>query len=1005
VTNKRQEILNKRNENLPKENHSSSYNNFKPNEVKVVDKDYLDRMFHTKEQDNIRIIHDTIKEFTLNKEQERAFRIVTNHAITKNPKPLKMYMGGMAGTGKSQVIKSLMHFFSKRKEEYRFLVLAPTGAAAALNNGSTYHSVLGINEGLFSGSKSIAQIRANLDGVDYIFLDEVSMMSCRDLYKISAQCAKARDVHGEAFGGISFVFAGDFAQLPPAHGGYPLYSGNVGTNINSSQTVSGQESAIGKALWHQVTDVVILRQNMRQKQQTEQDSKLRTALENMRYRSCTTEDIAFLKSRIAGKGPNKPKLAQKRFRNVSIITAFNNQRDKINELGCKRFSEENNRPLKMFYSMDRWSNNIENDNIKGKQKDNDKKNLSRNKEKLPPHIQKILWEQPHGTSDKHVPGKLTLCIGMPIMLKRNDATECCITKGAEATVVNWQTIKGPEGQDMLDTLFVKLKNPPKTIQMLNLPENVVPITRHVTTTKCYLPNDDALIISRDQCLVLPNFAMTDFACQGRTRPDNVVDLSSCRNHQSYYTCLSRSASADGTILIQGFHESKITGGVSGYLRQEFRELEILDEITRLQYENCLPKFICGSQRNVLIAQFRKWKGEHYVPSHVHPAIKWGKANSFKTNQNTIVSEWRIVQNVSPIKNDEISSKRNRMDNFVTAAGTIPIMSSSRCKKRKGDDDSVFVARKKSKNMLYNDNEKTNNIKNKRKSSDVDNSPKKKRKILVEKNLSMIPIGIIWNGENFSCAYDALFVILYNIWSNDRTQWSIELDNMNNMMDALILNFKRLYENKIPFEKARDNIRQLLHNKNPTMFPYGRIGTDICDLIENILFSNTNTLYSWYHCNKCNTRRQIENNIPSYVIYLSNNFPGSIAQYLQRFLCRSSTKKCRICKSNMDRISFYKDMPGILTFSNLNLNMTISKKFKIKTNDLNDVTYRLKGIIYHGGFHFNSRIITLDNNVWFHDGMTYGKNCIDEGELNNYLSDDLSKRTEYKSCLLVYAKTL
>jgi hypothetical protein len=229
--------------------------------------------------------------------------------------------------------------------------------------------------------------------------------------------------------------------------------------------------------------------------------------------------------------------------------------------------------------------------------------------------------------------------------------------------------------------------------------------------------------------------------------------------------------------------------------------------------------------------------------------------------------------------------------------------------------------------------------------------------------------------------------------------------MNNMMNALILNFKRLYENKIPFEEARDNIRRLLHNKNPTMFPYGRIGMDICDLTENILFSNHNTLYSWYHCNKCNTRRQIENNIPSYVIYLSNNFHGSIAQYLQRFLCRSSTKKCRICKSNMDRISFYKDMPGILTFSNLNLNMTISKKFKIKTNDLNDVTYRLKGIIYHGGFHFNSRIITLDNNVWFHDGMTYGKNCIDEGELNNYLSDDLSKRTEYKSCLLVYAKTL
>src|SRR5580698_5163665 len=222
-----------------------------------------------------------------------------------------MYMGGMAGTGKTQVIKALMHFFAERKEEYSFLVLAPTGAAAALMNGSTYHSVLGIGDGIFNGFKSMSHIKANLDGVDYIFLDEVSMLSCRDLYKISSQCAKARDVHDEPFGGISILFAGDFAQLPPAHGGYPLYSGSIETNVNSSRTISGQESAIGKALWHQVTNVVILRQNMRQKQQTEQDSKLRSALENMRYRSCTKEDIEFIKSRIAGKGPDRPKLAQK----------------------------------------------------------------------------------------------------------------------------------------------------------------------------------------------------------------------------------------------------------------------------------------------------------------------------------------------------------------------------------------------------------------------------------------------------------------------------------------------------------------------------------------------------------------------------------------------------------------------------------------------------------------------------------------------------------------------
>jgi len=76
----------------------------------------------------------------------------------------------------------------------------------------------------------------------------------------------------------------------------------------------------------------------------------------MRYRSCTLEDISFLRSRIAGKGPNDPKLAQKCFRNVSIITARNSQRDKINQLGCEWFARENNQILQSFYSIDRWEN-------------------------------------------------------------------------------------------------------------------------------------------------------------------------------------------------------------------------------------------------------------------------------------------------------------------------------------------------------------------------------------------------------------------------------------------------------------------------------------------------------------------------------------------------------------------------------------------------------------------------------------------------------------------------
>jgi hypothetical protein len=119
-------------------------------------------------------------------------------------------------------------------------------------------------------------------------------------------------------------------------------------------TVQGQEAAIGKALWHQVTTVVILRKNMRQKKQTTEDAKLRTSLENMRYAACTPEDIKFLKSRIAGRCSEQPKLSTKEFRNVSIITALNAQKDRINELGSTPFAADIGQTLTHFYSIDRF---------------------------------------------------------------------------------------------------------------------------------------------------------------------------------------------------------------------------------------------------------------------------------------------------------------------------------------------------------------------------------------------------------------------------------------------------------------------------------------------------------------------------------------------------------------------------------------------------------------------------------------------------------------------------
>ena len=116
------------------------------------------------------------------------FRIVANHACSPDSDQLKMNIAGMAGTGKTRVLEALVEFFKQRNESHRLIIVAPTGSAAALLKGSTYHSMFGINcdNGKKTSNIQLAQVRSRLEGVQYVFLDEVSMLSCRDMYLISS---------------------------------------------------------------------------------------------------------------------------------------------------------------------------------------------------------------------------------------------------------------------------------------------------------------------------------------------------------------------------------------------------------------------------------------------------------------------------------------------------------------------------------------------------------------------------------------------------------------------------------------------------------------------------------------------------------------------------------------------------------------------------------------------------------------------------------------------------
>jgi len=160
VDQERQKILAERNKNIP----NKVYKNIPdPNEnnVQVIDRSYLQKIFKAKLKSDQKLITSTVKDYSLNTEQERAFRIIANHSLEPKSDQLKMYLAGMGGTGKSRVINALMEFFKNKNESHRIVVLGPTGSSAALINGSTYHSFLAINPGE-NTAKKLDKLKLNL---------------------------------------------------------------------------------------------------------------------------------------------------------------------------------------------------------------------------------------------------------------------------------------------------------------------------------------------------------------------------------------------------------------------------------------------------------------------------------------------------------------------------------------------------------------------------------------------------------------------------------------------------------------------------------------------------------------------------------------------------------------------------------------------------------------------------------------------------------------------------
>ncbi|RPD64291.1 hypothetical protein L226DRAFT_544888 [Lentinus tigrinus ALCF2SS1-7] len=196
----------------------------------------------------------------------------------------------------------------------------------------------------------------------------------------------------------------------------------------------------------------------------------------------------------------------------------------------------------------------------------------------------------------------------------------------------------------------------------------------------------------------------------------------------------------------------------GSLRQEFRELELLDEITRLRYLGQVPPTVVGITCNKLIHSFCKWKGEKYMPAVMHSAIKWSLDDPFPIQDKMNNNPWTVINSQKSTKqknNGEPKKAQKDTSGFVTAQGTQALDNlnnytiSKRDKRKPNDDDDLGAEVSQRKQVK---------------------SKKPRKTQLGSKKF----LGFPWDSVKRSCAYDSLLTISLSVYTECNLTWNTDI---------------------------------------------------------------------------------------------------------------------------------------------------------------------------------------------------------------------------------------
>ena len=454
------------------------------------------------EQDNLA---DVVPFDQLNQGQQRVVTYLMTKAravfgrdhVDGNPDPFRLEVCGVAGAGKTTVMKTFFQSLSLHLEQVgspyaaadvvRFT--APTGCAAKClpRPTSTLHSLLNLK--LHSTNSkdveplsdtALRNVQEKLKHLKVLIIDEKSMISAYRMHEINVRLQQIF-ADNRPMGGRSVVLMGDFGQLVPVLGRSLVCQPNTvfkGT----------PKEAEGLKVYKTFTDVLVLGASVRQ----DNNDSLAEILKSMRVGELSPEQIEQLQDRSEVRADNCAQFAQSTLLCARKADYEQFNRAKLAELNSPRVAVHAvNEPDWAFQASADVAGSLAN--------------------------------------------QLVLCKGMQVMLTTNLNLEVGLTNGSVGTVVGIVYLSRETDRADIPTVLVKFDGYKGDKSVLQDIDNVYPVS--AITRTWYTKNTEC---HRTQLPLVPAYAISIHKSQGLTKETAVLDLGPTEHSGGLtYTALSR----------------------------------------------------------------------------------------------------------------------------------------------------------------------------------------------------------------------------------------------------------------------------------------------------------------------------------------------------------------------------------------------------------------------------------------------------------------------------------